>query len=240
MERSCRRALELGLPGIAFTDHHDLVHAFEEQHPLDVDGYLECVERCRSGFPGLRILSGVELGEPHWFPEQTAALLAGGRFDRVLGSVHCLGGPDGAADHSQAMQRAQRPLEVMRQHLQETARLLETSLPFGVLAHLDYPKRYWPKGSEYNEQPLEEEFRTVLRAAARRGAVLELNTTRGGILCPGPVPLRWWHEEGGEAVSFGSDAHAPDAIALGFDAARQAAEAAGFGPGRDLLDFWRR
>jgi hypothetical protein len=32
--------------------------------PLDVEGYLACVQRCRDRFPGLRILTGAELGEP--------------------------------------------------------------------------------------------------------------------------------------------------------------------------------
>ena len=90
MEATCRKALEYGLPGIAFTDHADFVAIHEGQHELDVPGYLDAVERCRAQFPELRILSGVELGEPHLFPEKTAAVLAEGRFDRVLGSVHCI------------------------------------------------------------------------------------------------------------------------------------------------------
>ena len=239
MERSCERALELGLPGIAFTDHHDLVHAFEDQHPLDVDAYLDCVERCRHGFPGLRVLSGIELGEPHWFPDETERLLAGGRFDRVVGSVHCLGTKDAAVDQSKAMKTAEPPELLMRGHLAETLRLLESPMPFEVLAHLDYPKRYWP-GDFFDERPFEEGYRAVLRAAAQRGAVLEVNTTRGRVMCPGLVPLRWWYEAGGEGVSFGSDAHEPDMIAVGFQNAAEMVEAAGFRPSADPLAFWTR
>ena len=99
MERSCARAVELGLPSIAFTEHLDLtrwVIAPEAKAKLtrdaarvgadgrfrvpalDVDGYLACLQRCRDRYPGLRILSGVELGEPHWFAEQARAALAAG------------------------------------------------------------------------------------------------------------------------------------------------------------------
>src|SRR6266571_655670 len=77
MEASCARAVELGLPSIAFTDHMEFtrwVIAPEgrgvlhrdagkvgpdrqfDAPPLDVDGYLECLQRCRDRFPGLRIL----------------------------------------------------------------------------------------------------------------------------------------------------------------------------------------
>src|SRR5438128_11538733 len=85
MERSCERALELGLPAIAFTDHADFVKVHDDQYCVDINGYLDCVDRCRARFSGLRILSGVELGEPHWCPDETAAILPAGRLDRVLG-----------------------------------------------------------------------------------------------------------------------------------------------------------
>src|SRR5207244_1462884 len=67
MERSCERAIEIGLPAIAFTDHADFVKVHPDQYCVDIVGYLDAVERCRAKFTGLRILSGVELGEPHWF-----------------------------------------------------------------------------------------------------------------------------------------------------------------------------
>jgi histidinol-phosphatase (PHP family) len=90
MEGTCRRAIEIGVPALAFTEHADFVpKVHEDLRPLDVARYLEEVDRCRGLFPGLRILSGVELGEPHRFPEETASTLGGGGFDRVLGSVHC-------------------------------------------------------------------------------------------------------------------------------------------------------
>src|SRR5690348_3299963 len=90
MEKSCERALELGLPAIAFTEHADWALVHEGQHTVDIHGYLDAVERCRSRFRDLRILTGVELGEPHWYPKETAAVLAAAPLDRVLGSIHCI------------------------------------------------------------------------------------------------------------------------------------------------------
>ena len=57
---------------------------------MDVDGYLASIERCRARFPELRILSGIEAGEPHHFQGSVAAVLKQGRFDRVLGSLHSI------------------------------------------------------------------------------------------------------------------------------------------------------
>jgi histidinol-phosphatase (PHP family) len=128
--------------------------------------------------------------------------------------------------------------------LDEVLALLESDQKFEVLAHFDYPKRYWPSEPGYDEGTYEQEFRRILRLAAARGTVLELNTTRGGdparFLCPSPVVVKWWREEGGGAISFGSDAHSPELIAAGFEIAQGAASAAGFRPQEDPNGFWLR
>lgn len=41
-------------------------------------------------FPGLRIIPGIEAGEPHYFPASVASVLSAGRFQRVLGSLHAI------------------------------------------------------------------------------------------------------------------------------------------------------
>jgi histidinol-phosphatase (PHP family) len=262
MEASCARAVELGLPSIAFTDHVEFTRwviapageglpyidpgnvAADGQFdapPLDVDGYLECLQRCRDRFPGLRILSGVEFGEPHWHARELEALLGIGAWQRVLGSLHSLEMADGPWLIDELYQEyAPGGLDadgIIRSYLAEALRMVESSEPFQVLAHVDYPVRGRPAGARpFEPADFEEEFRAVLRALARSGRVLEVNTV---------VPLRaeivrWWHEAGGEAVSFGSDAHVPAAVAHDFAEAAAMVEAQGFVPGRDPHDFWCR
>jgi histidinol-phosphatase (PHP family) len=246
MEATCRRAEEYGLPGIAFTDHADFVAVHDGQHELDVAGYLEAIERCRSLFPDLRIMSGVELGEPHLYPEKTSAVLAAGRFDRVLGSVHCIRVDGRPRDLSErGMMTVPVAVAHYRAYLEEVLALARSSQPFEVLAHLDYPRRYWPHGElRLDEAEFEEEYRAILREGARRGTVLEVNTTRGAEaprgLCPSPTVIGWWRQEGGEEVSFGSDSHEPAKIAAGFLTAAAAVDAAGFRPAADPAGHWRR
>ena len=131
---------------------------------------------------------------------------------------------------------------VYRLYLREVMAFLESDQPFQVLGNLDYPKRYWPAEPAYSDAPYEEEYRAILRAAAKRDTVLEVNTTRGRdperFLCPGPTVLSWWCEEGGRAVSFGSDAHSPHKLAAGFKLAQELVTAAGFKPQKDPTAFW--
>jgi histidinol-phosphatase (PHP family) len=260
MEGSCARAVELGLPSIAFTEHVDAsrwvltaearsLMPQERIHPdgrfdppsLDTDGYLACVQRCRDRFPGLRILTGVELGEPHWFGDQSRALLRSGDFDRVLGSLHSLEIGDGPwlVDHLfwASAPEGVEPADVVRGYLAETVRMVESSDLFEVLAHIDYPVRGWPAAAgPFAAADFEDEYRAVLRALAGTGRALEVNTR----LPLASEVVGWWYEVGGPAVSFGSDAHQPSLVAHGFEDAAAMVEAHGFHPGRHPHDFWRR
>jgi histidinol-phosphatase (PHP family) len=262
MERTCARAVELGLPSIAFTEHADFavwtpldpsrdLPDWLTRHrradgaivppKLDVEGYLACVERCRDRFGGLRILSGVELSEPHWHPNETADLIDLGRFDRRLGSVHSVRHTDESArDWELEASEAYDLLDaetVVREYLAEVARLAAGSDAFDVLAHIDFPIRYWPASAgPWSPCPFEAEYRHALRTLAGTDRAMEVNTQ----VPLHPVIVQWWREEGGQTLTFGSDAHSPDALAKGLREAAAMVEAAGFRSGRHPFDLWVR
>ncbi|HEY0533360.1 MAG TPA: hypothetical protein VGD29_17360 [Actinoplanes sp.] len=75
-----------------------------------------------------------------------------------------------------------------------------------------------------------------MRATAQSGRALEVNTR----LPLHATVLTWWHEEGGDAITFGSDAHLPALVGHGFAEAAQMAEAHGFRPGKNPYDIWGR
>jgi histidinol-phosphatase (PHP family) len=258
MREACVRAVEIGLPAVTFTDHADLtalvvsdaaaeyIQAVGGQvsdgiyrpPPLDAAGYLDCVKRCRTEFAGrLRITTGVELGDPHRHPEAAAALARGG-FELIVGSVHSLRRDAGHADT--ADRYADVPAaEVVREYLAEVTALAESAADFAVLAHVNYAARYWPAGQgEYRNADFESEYRAALRALARSGRAMEVNTS--GWLPLDASLLTWWREEGGQAVSFGSDAHDPFTIGHQFASAAALAQAAGFGPGHRGHGLWVR
>jgi histidinol-phosphatase (PHP family) len=251
MARACERAVALGLPAIAFTEHLDftiwdpddratdegLVERHASRHAeIDVEGYFAELADVRERFPQLRIWSGVEAGEPHLFAASVAAHLRGAPVDRVLGSLHSLS--ENGRLYGVGHLLWEDPDGTMRRYLAEVVDMVESSDVFQVLAHVDFPRRYWPGGTHrYSEKDYEEEYRDVFRALADTGRALEVNTTSP---LASVDQVRWFREEGGEIVSFGSDAHQPGAVGQRFDLAVDIVEAAGFRPGRDAFDFWRR
>lgn len=258
MAATCARAVELGLPSVAFTEHVDhwrwrlgddarlpghwwpmVDDGVMAPRPFDVAGYLAEVERCRERFPSLRILTGIESGEPHRHPEAVRSVLRGGAFERVLASVHAepYGPPGEWRDVGFGLGEGD-PYAVLRRYLAELRTLITTWDDFEVLAHIDYPLRYWPQAAAgpFDPAVVEDDVRETLRTLARADRVLELNTRRP----LEPVVLRWWREEGGRAISFASDAHEPAALARGFREAAQVAAAAGFRGGAAPHDFWVR
>jgi histidinol-phosphatase (PHP family) len=251
MRRACERAVAEGLPAIAFTEHLDFTVWLDEdrataegltdrhpaqQTPIDVEAYVAELEECRDRYPELRIWSGVETGEPHLFAASIAGHLRRAPVDRVLGSLHSLADQGRLVGVTRLLWSD--PAGTMRRYLAELVDMIESSDVFQVLAHCDFPRRYWPGGAHtYVEKDFEEEYRAVFRALAASGRALEINTSSP---LASADQMRWFHEEGGEAVSFGSDAHQPERVGDRFDLAVDVVEAAGFRPGRDRFDFWRR
>jgi HisJ family histidinol phosphate phosphatase len=89
MEAMCRRAIELGLRQIAFTEHVDYVPADIGYGFFRPAAFLAEIARCRKLFGDrVTILAGVEVGELNRFRPQADELLASYPFDLVIGSLH--------------------------------------------------------------------------------------------------------------------------------------------------------
>lgn len=257
MRRTCSRAVRIGVPAVIFTEHLDVSgwraapEDFTEhqrllidrdglmQPPaLDADGYFDSIERCRHEFPDLRILTGVELGQPHLDRRAAEALVDFSALDRVNGSLHTL--PLGGGQRSEPVTLFREwtdPAEVVWTYLAEVPVMVGAG-DFDVFTHIDYAARSWPTDEHgpFDHRLFEDGFRQAMRAIASSGRALEMNTGR---------PLRpwipqWWAEEGGRAVSFGSDDHITAGLAAHFHEAMALLEHFGFAPGSRPEDFWTR
>ncbi len=252
MARTCARAVAQGLAAVAFTEHVDftpfragfLAREYAEfvvggsliAPEFDLDGYLECVERCRSAYPELVILTGVEVGQPHRHAAELADLFSRASLDRVLGSLHCLLDGEEFAEPWELFARYPAA-DVFRAYLEEIPRVVAGSQAFDAFAHIDYPVRSWPADEKpFDPRDFEDELREALRALAQGDRDLEINTR----LPLDPLIVQWWREEGGRRVTFGSDAHQPDLVGAGFARASEVARAFGFESGRYPGSAWIR
>jgi histidinol-phosphatase (PHP family) len=250
MADTCARAVEIGLPAVAFTEHVDvtpfragsLAGTFGDlvsdgvltAPALDLDGYEATVERCRATYPDLVILTGMEVGQPHRHRDAVAALIARGSFDRVLGSLHCLEDGDAMAEPFELFGHRAAG-DVLRDYLAEIPRMVAGSEVFTVFAHIDYPVRDWPAAAgPFDPTDFEPELRHALRALADGERALEINTR----LPLDPTIVAWWRAEGGRRVTFGSDAHEPRLVGAGLRDAAAMAAAHGFRPDRRPEDPW--
>ena len=257
MARTCERAVRIGLPAIVFTEHLDFANdwrvgdgdigEYAQKYvdgtghvrlpPFDAEGYLAAIDRCRHAYPDLRILSGVEFGQPHLWDPRAADLLSSGAIDRVNGSLHMVPFDNGDRTEPTTLYRSRSADEVMWAYLEEIPRMVAGSDSFEVFTHIDYAVRSWPVASAGPFDPMrfEDGFRAAMRAIACVGpgagneysAALALGSSVVG-------------GEGGRAVSFGSDSHGPDALASNFPEAMAMVESFGFGPGPRCEDFWTR
>jgi len=237
-EAICRRAVELGLPEVGFTEHWDPNPLDSDSGFLQVEAWYAEIERLRAAFSGrLTIRAGIEIDEPHVFPESAAAVLRRAPFDYVIGSVHYVG-PHFMFD--EAYFRQHTADEVYAPYFAEAERMAR-SADIDVFGHLDIPARTAIPILGYDPARYETAIRAILHVCIERGLALDVNAAglrkAARNLTPDPLILGWYAEMGGERVTLGSDTHHIDQVGLHLDKALEAVRAAGI---RNVSQFERR
>lgn len=104
---------------------------------------------------------------------------------------------------------------------------------FDSWGHLDYAARYAPdSASVYSYFAFKEQIDSILRVLAENGKALECNT--GGFRSrlshqnPDTEILKQYRRMGGEHITIGSDAHAPEHLGYGFTRAKELLKQCGF------------
>mgnify|MGYP000617894838 CR=1 FL=1 len=160
-----------------------------------------------------------------WRDAATRDLLRRGGFERILASVHSGSDATGGTTELSVQFEHAPPGDVIRGYLAETARLIEGFDGFEVLAHVDYPVRYWPSGAApYDPAEFEDEHRHVLRLLAGSGRVLEVNTTATMLVLKAAAAVFAAQQTGGSVVVQASkNTFAPGANFGAYSASKAAA-----------------
>jgi histidinol-phosphatase (PHP family) len=229
METMCLRAIELGIPEIGFSEHWDVGPYEKNPRFFQPETWYAELERLRQLFSSnLIIRAGIEISEPHLYPQAASEILTRARFDYVLGSVHFVGEK---FMFDEAGFRSQTADEVYETYFTELEAMLQTA-ELDVVAHLDLPARTGKLIFGYDPSRYEIQIRRILLRIISRNLALEVNA--GALrkashnLMPDPQILKWYAGMGGERITLGSDAHAVDQVGLHLAEALDAIRQAGF------------
>lgn len=231
----CRRALEVGLTDIAFTDHCD-VNAEEENlydAPYDADTAFTAMMEVKEKYKGrLNVVCGIELGNPHQYPARARAVLDAHPYEFVIGSLHNLRDvPDfylmNYGEMSEGLIR-----RLFDRALDET---IETAQFAGIttVGHVTYMHRYITQaGKPFCFKPYYEKLEHLFRTVIDRDIALELNLStlwKGlGITMPTMELLKLYTDCGGKLITVGTDAHAPQNLGKALRKGYAILETAGF------------
>ena len=230
----CRRALEVGLAGIVFTDHVELDPHGKRYRMYDYDRARAAVAEARERYPGLHLGLGVEVTYLRSLEAEIGEFLRGKEFDVVMGSLHQVAGVDCSDPEARAALQngGLDRREILRAYFAELEAAVKSGL-FDVLGHVDVFLRLGTDLWRDMHGEIAGRMGEVLGLAVKVGVAIEVNTSgchHGvGHPHPGPSTLSAYRSAGGTVITLGSDAHRVSQLARGFTAVPQMLRDLGFG-----------
>lgn len=226
------RALALGLDGLCFTEHEDPYAPDSEiDFSIDFERYFPYLQKLRAEYQNqIWIGIGMEFGiQPH-LAGQLDLLTKTYDFDFVIASLHFVGGKD---PYFPSFYEGREERDCYIQFFEEELAALKCFKNFDTLGHLDYVVRYGPNRNRfYSYKAYAEYLDPILKYLIENGKCLEINTggLKYGLGQPNPCSdvLKRYRELGGEEITIGSDAHAPQHLCFDFDKAEQLLKELGF------------
>lgn len=233
-EAACDMAIELGLDGIAFTDHLDFdFPGTSEFENIDFNEYSKVMDAIKVKYDSrIKVLKGIEIGiQPHVI-NRTLDVLRSHEFDYVLASVHII---DGIDPYDRVYYKDKTKNEAYELYLQKILDHAVNFQDYNNIGHFEYIIRY----AEYADRTLRycshvELFDEILKALISGGKGFEINTgsyrDKPGIKTAqyDISLLKRYKELGGELISLGSDAHSTEYIGYKFDYFKQMLMDTGF------------
>lgn len=227
----CEKAIEIGLKEIAFTDHLDLIANKKYDWQLDLTERNEAIEYAKHTYRGqLKIVNGIELGQPQANRAEYEEFLKKSNFDFVIGSIHNLSSDRAIEflDYSDI-----NCTEMYDEYLDLEIELAK-KYDFDVLGHITLPQRYMHMraGNTMDLLPFEKKYRYLFEILLDREKGIEVNTSglRKGTkeTLPSVQVLQWYRQCGGEIITIGSDAHSTNNLSYGIKETYELLKEVGF------------
>lgn len=213
------KAILLGMKELCITDHHDYDVVSDTDFTLDLDSYFPFMERLKTQYAGqIRILIGIELGLQLHIKEYLEDLAGKYPFDFMIGSSHFV---DGLDPYFPEYFEGKTERQGYERYFESTLARVRNLDCYDSFGHLDYVVRYGPhKNRNYCYSDYRDYIDPILKTLIEKGKGLECNTGgfKYGLGHPNPCEdiLSRYRELGGEILTLGSDAHAPEQIGYDF------------------------
>lgn len=225
-----KKAKDLNLSGLCFTDHHDMDNIHEpDLFLLNFPAYSAEISAIKEQYTSddFSVFMGIEMGLVADRVDTMREILDNYPFDYCLGAVHTLYGIDPYYDDYFEGHDVSKKYE---EHLLYTLKNIEVFPEFDSLAHLDYMVRYGTdfclrKGLEVVPLGCEELISEILLALIKRDICLEVNTgafrTSLNRTNPDFDVIKKYKDLGGKLITLGSDAHRYEHVGLKFPEVRE-------------------
>lgn len=241
IDEFCRKALELGLSEITFTTHYEVTPAGRERYgymvisgekvlstPDSVQRYIDLVHKAGDEYypQGLKVLCGLEIGWHQQVADRLLKEVPQFDLDLKIGAVHEVSSAHVASSAYGPKFYSENKLEHwVPEYFSSMEEVAESGL-FDVLAHIDLYKRHGlPVYGDALRTVHRPHLESLFTRMVEHDLGLEVNTSgiRHGIdeYYPSFEILNEARRAGVEIRTLGSDAHAPDQLAIDFDSASQ-------------------
>lgn len=245
LEDYCKKAIDLGLKEICFTNHCELDPArndsficfngkresFTHENLLRLQDEIH-KQRDNNSKLGLNVKFGIEVGYYKGIESRLNELIDGVELDFLLGSVHCLDHIciDSSREYMDYFPKHSAH-SMLTNYFQAIEDLVKSDM-FHSVAHLDVYKKYGISYyAEEVHEVLESSLRKIYRMMAEKNIALEVNTAglrRIDQFYPAPSIIKYAREQGLSMITIGSDAHRVEDLGKGIKEGLKYAKSFGF------------
>lgn len=206
MEIMVKRAIELGLDEITFTEHVE--HDYNPLSNCDYEAYFAEIDQMRKKYGSqITVKRGIEFG----LQDINLNLFQKDRekydFDFIILSTHSVHG-EHIASGEYINGKTQEELHTI--YYENILDLTEKYKDYSVLGHIDYIKRYDLFG-QYPDEKILDIVKKIFCRVIADGKGIEVNSSsfkyKMEDLTPSRKLLKLYYDLGGEIITIGSDAH---------------------------------
>lgn len=206
MEDYIKRALELGIDEICFTDHID--YGTKYSFCCDCRNYYETYLRYKEIFDNkINLKFGIEFGIQARHINYFKKIFNEYPFDFIILSFHLIDDKD---LWNGEFQRGKTQKEYNRKYYDEMLKTVKIYKDYSVLGHLDLMRRYDSNG-EFPFENTKDLVEEILKQIINDSKGIEVNTSSFRYRLNGLMPsvdiLKFYHKLGGKIITIGSDSH---------------------------------